>query len=87
MVYTPHVCKSVLTNWPPSFYRSPIVPWNCVTCPPVSKATIILIPKKPSITGINDDRLVVFVSEVIKSLRETVVEPPEAITGHLLAQL
>lgn len=79
-LHTPHVCKSVLTSWPPSFYRSPIVPWSCVTCPPVSKATIIPIPKKPSITGIKDDRLVALVSEVIKSLRET-VEPPAGPTA------
>lgn len=87
MVYTPQVCKSVLTSWPPSFYRSSIVPWSCVTCPPVSKATIIPIPKKLSITEINDDRLVALVSDVIKSFKRLLLSHLKAITDHLLAQL
>lgn len=80
MVYTPQVCKSVLTSWPPSFYRSPIVAWSCVTCPPVSKATTIPIPKKLSITEINDDRLVALVLEVIKSFKRLLLSHLKAIT-------
>ena len=68
--HTP-VLKPVLTNWLQSSCRYLTDCWNCVKSSCFMCSTIILVPKKPSITRLNDFLLVTLTSMVTKSFKKS----------------
>ncbi len=79
---------SVLTNWPPSSHRSSTDHWSCVKFPCCFKcSTIIPVPKKHKIIGLNNYRPVSLTSVVMKSFERLVLAYLKDITGPLLDPL
>ncbi len=79
---------SVLTNWPPSSHRSSTDNWSCVKFPCCFKcSTIIPVPKKHKIIGLNNYRPVSLTSVVMKSFERLVLAYLKDITGPLLDPL
>ncbi len=80
--------KPVLTSWPPSSHRSSTDQLELCEVPSCFKrSTIIPVPKKPKITGLNDYRPVALTSVVMKSFERLVLAYLKASTGPLLDPL
>ncbi len=74
----------MLTSWPPSSHRSLEL---CKVPSCFKRSTIIPIPKRPKITGLNDYRPVALTSVVMKSFERLVLAHLKDITGPLLDTL
>ncbi len=74
----------MITNWPPSLHRSLEL---CEVPCCFKRSTIIPVPKKPKITGLNDYRSVALKSVFMKSFERLVLAYLKDITGPLLDPL
>ncbi len=80
--------KPVVTSWPPSSQIFSTDHWSCAVVPAYFKCfTIIPVPNKPQITGLNDYRPVPLTSMVIKSFERLVLAYLKACTRPLLDPL
>ncbi len=80
--------KPVLTSWPPIFTQIFIRSLELCEVPSCFKrSTIIPVPKKSKITGLNDYRPVALTSVVMKSFERLVLAYLNASTGPLLDPL
>ncbi len=78
------VWNPVLTSWSPSSHRSLEL---CEVPSCFKRSTIIPVPNKPKITGLNEYRPVALTSVVMKSFERLVLAYLKDITGPLLDPL